>query len=824
MWVAFPYSHWREASEARAAVRERSGAGKRSCAAARHTRGPVRRGAGRRRPVAAAEAGHGKVRAGGMRRRWPARVWAQPWPPSPAVRLQAESPGLLPAVPLLLLLLLLLGAASGRADAPDASTGAGSGAHARNTGVPSLEPVPGITRAWSYDASADTCARVAASELTAERYAAEFAAPMKPLIIEGLASSWPAAKWGDPSYLSAAPWGPTTPGNGVSSMGDGSERVHQCFWATKRIHEVEAELKMGEGGDDARLERASLYEAFKRMLVANCTARARAVLPLPSQQPFTDDYPDGTLGDMVQHTLGDPARNSEPWMPHSSYGQYLTLESDIFGHFPELWDDHVGPLPEYLRPEEFLRFEKDTVRGGRRGAPANRSLLLGGKGSRSALHQDGYGWTSWIAVLSGSKLAKVWPGSIDAAATFGGGAEEFDPFNEYPPEVDEAWARGGRFGAHGDGEFDDGWRSAAKPRAPMLPAECLIRAGDVLITHNFWHTVVNLEPTVAVTSNFVDEAAAAHYLWKTLSAKRVESEDLRDILERLLRSRNTGIADRVVEQFIGWAKARCGTHEQELVARAAANAQTYWLLISSIASAAPASKTHAVLALSAQLERVCEGGEGATAIAAAAAQDAAALEVAGRKGEKYAEPKDQSQHLLKGGGEDDVHEVTLKEQIELSRGAQMQQPKLHVPSIGEQKREHERERLRDAQQAMARAREDPQGVPANQQSHPVGQFLSGARADTVGSKAHSDREEAAYEGVTQKAHGTSGGAQAFTRVRPHVRASLDGSETLPLYVAPAAAAVLFVAVLLRGTIVRRRRAATRNMRLPHTAPRARGRA
>lgn len=289
---------------------------------------------------------------------------------------------------------------------------------------------------------------------------------------------------------------------------------------------------------------------------------------------------DRTLGRFVRHVFGDSyaaPKNSAASAHSTSYGQYLTLESDLFAQFPQLWENNIGPLPEFLLPRGFYAFEKDTLKPWEKqlGA-ANRSLLLGGTGSRSTLHQDGRGWTSWIAVFRGTKLAKVWPGSIDARATFADPAaptspseegdadtndSSLDPFAEVPPTLTAAWARGGRFG---DSRYDfSGWEAAARVQPPMLPAECVVRAGDILVTHDFWHAVINLEPTVGVTSNFIDKAAVPAYLWRSLAA--MDKTDAKEMLGEILCLPD-GEALQLLEHTIGHARQRCAV-EAAAVAR-----------------------------------------------------------------------------------------------------------------------------------------------------------------------------------------------------------------------------------------------------------------
>ena len=93
--------------------------------------------------------------------------------------------------------------------------------------------------------------------------------------------------------------------------------------------------------------------------------------------------------------LGDFLRrleqgNSEDW------GSYLFLESKLFDEHPNLWRDFIKPIPQIINPLDFSP-PQDGERNKR------KSMLISAPGSRSNLHMDPYGWTSWIAMISGIK-------------------------------------------------------------------------------------------------------------------------------------------------------------------------------------------------------------------------------------------------------------------------------------------------------------------------------------------------------------------------------------------------------------------------------------
>ena len=203
----------------------------------------------------------------------------------------------------------------------------------------------------------------------------------------------------------------------------------------------------------------------------------------------------------------------------------------IFQAHPELWED-VGPLPVILDPEHPdgpLDFIPSMP-----GKPTynKRALLLGGPMSRCSLHIAGYGWTSWIAVIRGTKLFHLWPADVDRAATFGFKDDQdstpsagitfsakFDPFREQSPEMEAMFEETGR--SYGDELWDWEARDAFSPQRstplpPVKPAECIVKAGEMLMTWDNWHTALNLEASLAVGRSYLDKWGLPFYLWRTM--------------------------------------------------------------------------------------------------------------------------------------------------------------------------------------------------------------------------------------------------------------------------------------------------------------------
>ena len=225
-------------------------------------------------------------------------------------------------------------------------------------------------------------------------------------------------------------------------------------------------------------------------------------------------------------------------------GARSQLEMSIFQAHPELWED-VGPLPVILDPEH-----PDGPRNFAPGAPGkptdyvseaekqaavasanngnHRALLLGGPMSRCGLHIDDYGWSSWIAVIRGTKLFYLWPGDVDRKTTFGFDDAQawidgsglllyapFDPFREQSPEMEAMFEATGR--SYGDELWDWEARDALSPQRstplpPVKPVQCITKAGEILVTWDNWHAALNLEATIAVAKVLLDKWGLPYYL------------------------------------------------------------------------------------------------------------------------------------------------------------------------------------------------------------------------------------------------------------------------------------------------------------------------
>ncbi|KAI8813943.1 hypothetical protein BJ742DRAFT_734809 [Cladochytrium replicatum] len=141
-------------------------------------------------------------------------------------------------------------------------------------------------------------------------------------------------------------------------------------------------------------------------------------------------------------------------------------------------DDYV--VPSYFQEDLF------SVLGERR--PDYRWVIIGPARSGSTFHVDPNSThiaSAWNAVITGSKKWIMFPPEVIPPGVFpsGDGSEVTSPVS-----IGE-WLL-------------NYYREARSMDTP--PLECVCRAGEVIFVPNgWWHLVVNLEPSIAITQNFV---------------------------------------------------------------------------------------------------------------------------------------------------------------------------------------------------------------------------------------------------------------------------------------------------------------------------------
>ena len=152
------------------------------------------------------------------------------------------------------------------------------------------------------------------------------------------------------------------------------------------------------------------------------------------------------------------------------------LHADEDEHFcAELLQDYEV-LPHFQEDLFKLMDEDDR--------PDYRWVLIGPHGSGTPFHTDPHGTSAWNAVFDGCKRVSFYPPDV------------------IPPGVDEELIHSDYYAAD---DMMDWYRNTAPSLPPhRRPMECLVRPGDIVfIPSGWWHSVMNIGTTIAVTQNYV---------------------------------------------------------------------------------------------------------------------------------------------------------------------------------------------------------------------------------------------------------------------------------------------------------------------------------
>jgi hypothetical protein len=142
----------------------------------------------------------------------------------------------------------------------------------------------------------------------------------------------------------------------------------------------------------------------------------------------------------------------------------------------------------------FVNVDLFSVLGSNR--PDYRWLIVGPERSGSTFHIDPNSTSAWNACIKGSKKWILYPPTITPPGVFPSkdGSEVTAPqslcewFLNYYPQIKDA-------------------------PADMQPIEAVCKAGELLfVPHNWWHAVINLQDSIALTQNFVGMENLANVL------------------------------------------------------------------------------------------------------------------------------------------------------------------------------------------------------------------------------------------------------------------------------------------------------------------------
>ena len=144
---------------------------------------------------------------------------------------------------------------------------------------------------------------------------------------------------------------------------------------------------------------------------------------------------------------------------------------------PALAEDYS--IPPYFATDLF------SVLGEQR--PDWRWLIIGGARTGSAFHVDPNQTSAWNAVISGRKKWIMWP-------------PHYHPPGVWPSEDGAETTSSASIT-----EWFLNWYPQTQTEA-VRPLECVCEAGELLfVPRGWWHCVLNLEPSIAITHNYVSE-------------------------------------------------------------------------------------------------------------------------------------------------------------------------------------------------------------------------------------------------------------------------------------------------------------------------------
>ena len=170
----------------------------------------------------------------------------------------------------------------------------------------------------------------------------------------------------------------------------------------------------------------------------------------------------------------------------------LYVFDDTFG------DESRALLDEYTVPPYFTE-DLFSYLGDNR--PPFRWLLIGPKRSGTSIHQDPLSTSAWNASLSGYKLWAFFPPSLPYPIVKGRGltlpGEDDEPifyFRDMLPRIQRKYGVG-----------------------PFMAVQ---RPGDVMFApHHWWHAVLNLSDSIAVTQNFAN-SYTFDTVWRSVKRQR----------------------------------------------------------------------------------------------------------------------------------------------------------------------------------------------------------------------------------------------------------------------------------------------------------------
>ncbi|KAL4591892.1 hypothetical protein LXL04_004867 [Taraxacum kok-saghyz] len=248
----------------------------------------------------------------------------------------------------------------------------------------------------------------------------------------------------------------------------------------------------------------------------------------PAIKKWDKDYLIKTCNN-TQFSIGPVQMNLQDYFTYSNQSQeerplYL-FDPNFAKKVPKLGQDYETPI--YFREDLF------NVLGDER--PDYRWIIIGPPGSGSSFHIDPNSTSAWNAVVKGSKKWVLFPPDVVPPGVHpsSDGAEVACPVS-----ITEWFMN-----------FYESTKTWKKK-----PVECVCKAGEVIFVPNgWWHLVINLEDSIAITQNFVSRRNLLNVLdfLKRPNASELVSGtkdrvNLYDKFKKAIKFRFPGLIDEVM--------------------------------------------------------------------------------------------------------------------------------------------------------------------------------------------------------------------------------------------------------------------------------------
>lgn len=251
---------------------------------------------------------------------------------------------------------------------------------------------------------------------------------------------------------------------------------HRCATASIRPLWLIRDNVPRESADCLSLEAFRLnYEAPRRPVVIKGLCERWGASKLWSPSALRDRFAGSTqrfICGGYKFTMNAYLNYADAVAGHCDQPLYL-FDSSFARTEPSLADDYV--VPEYFADDLFRHLGEER-------RPAYRWLIIGPAGSGSSFHVDPNSTSAWNACVSGSKKWILFPPGHVPPGVF----PSEDSGDVTAPLSVLEW-------------YTNFYEAAAEDGA----LECTVRSGEVIfVPAGWWHAVLNLEWTAAVTQNY----------------------------------------------------------------------------------------------------------------------------------------------------------------------------------------------------------------------------------------------------------------------------------------------------------------------------------